>query len=53
LRRTAEPGAFPAEEIKAATNRFLKSLGRDIFQYSNSEGYVGLREIIQRDPEEI
>lgn len=37
---------FPAEEIKAATNKVFSIHGRDIFQYSNSEGYQKLREYI-------
>ncbi|MEC4677072.1 MAG: PLP-dependent aminotransferase family protein [Nitrospirota bacterium] len=37
---------FPAEEIKAATSRVFDIYGRDIFQYSNSEGYPELREYI-------
>jgi 2-aminoadipate transaminase len=39
---------FPAEELKQATNKVFESFGRDLFQYSNSEGYVGLREMIAR-----
>ena len=37
---------FPAEEIKEATNKVFSRHGRDIFQYSNSEGYLKLREYI-------
>lgn len=37
---------FPAEEIREATNKVLGTHGRDIFQYSNSEGYLKLREYI-------
>ena len=37
---------FPAEELKAATDRVFNIHGRDIFQYSNSEGYLKLREYI-------
>jgi 2-aminoadipate transaminase len=37
---------FPAEEIKAATNKVFSIHVRDIFQYSNSEGYQKLREYI-------
>ena len=37
---------FPAEEIKKATNKVFSIRGRDIFQYSNSEGYPELREYI-------
>ena len=37
---------FPAEEIKDATNKVFSIHSRDIFQYSNSEGYLKLREYI-------
>lgn len=37
---------FPAEEIKAATEKVFGIYGRDIFQYSNSEGMLSLREYI-------
>jgi 2-aminoadipate transaminase len=37
---------FPVEEINEATNKVFSSHGRDIFQYSNSEGYLKLREYI-------
>jgi len=37
---------FPAEELKEATNKVFSLHGRDIFQYSNSEGYLKLREYI-------
>lgn len=37
---------FPAEELKKATNKVFDIHGRDIFQYSNSEGYLKLRECI-------
>lgn len=37
---------FPVEEIKAATDKVFSINGRDIFQYSNSEGYLKLREYI-------
>jgi len=30
---------FPVEEIREATNKVFGIHGRDIFQYSNSEGY--------------
>jgi 2-aminoadipate transaminase len=39
---------FPAEELKKAAARVFDVFGRDIFQYSNSEGYPGLREMIAR-----
>jgi len=37
---------FPAEELEVATNKVFRLHGRDIFQYSNSEGYLKLREYI-------
>jgi 2-aminoadipate transaminase len=37
---------FPAEEIKAAASKVFDIFGRDIFQYSDTEGFVGLREMI-------
>jgi 2-aminoadipate transaminase len=37
---------FPAEELKKATNKVFEIFGSDIFQYSNSEGYPGLRTLI-------
>jgi aspartate/methionine/tyrosine aminotransferase len=37
---------FPDEELEAATNKIFRMHGRDIFQYSNSEGYLKLREYI-------
>ncbi len=37
---------FPIEEIRKATNKVFNLHGRDIFQYSNSEGYLKLREYI-------
>lgn len=37
---------FPAEQLKAATNKVFEVHGRDIFQYSTSEGYLRLREYI-------
>jgi 2-aminoadipate transaminase len=37
---------FPAEKLKEATNKVFDIHGRDIFQYSNSEGYLKLREYI-------
>jgi len=39
---------FPAEEIEKATEKVFRTFGRDIFQYSNSEGLLGLREAIAR-----
>jgi 2-aminoadipate transaminase len=37
---------FPAEEIRNATDKVFSIYGRDIFQYSTSEGYLKLREYI-------
>ena len=37
---------FPVEELKAATQKVFDLYGCDIFQYSNSEGHLKLREYI-------
>ena len=37
---------FPTNEIKEATNKVFSVHSRDVFQYSNSEGYLQLREYI-------
>ena len=37
---------FPLEEIKAATAKLLDESGKDVLQYSSSEGYKPLREWI-------
>lgn len=37
---------FPLEEIRAATDKVFTTIGRDVLQYSNSEGYLPLREFI-------
>lgn len=37
---------FPVEALKAATEKVFSAHGRDILQYSNSEGYLKLREYI-------
>ncbi len=37
---------FPADAIKKATERVFQVYGNDCFQYSNSEGYDKLRQII-------
>jgi 2-aminoadipate transaminase len=37
---------FPLEEIKAATAKLLEESGKDVLQYSSSEGYPELREWI-------
>ena len=39
---------FPVENIKIATDRVFDIVGPDLLQYSNSEGYKGLREIISK-----
>ena len=39
---------FPAEEIKRATAKVFEIYGNDIFQYSNSEGDLRLRQYIAR-----
>lgn len=35
---------FPLEEIKKATNKLLEESGKDVLQYSSTEGFVELRE---------
>jgi len=35
-------------ELKAATAKVFDTMGRDVLQYSTSEGFTGLREIIAR-----
>src|SRR5512144_1043078 len=37
---------FPVEEIREATNKVFSIYGRDILQYSSSEGCLKLREYI-------
>lgn len=37
---------FPVEALKAATIKVFDNAGRDALQYTNSEGYAGLREWI-------
>jgi 2-aminoadipate transaminase len=37
---------FPVQELQAATNKVFECAGKDALQYSNSEGYIGLREFI-------
>ncbi len=39
---------FPVEEIKAAAKKVLDDQGRDVLQYSNSEGYIELRKLISQ-----
>lgn len=40
------PGFFPVEEIARASARVLAEDGRNVLQYSTSEGYLPLREFI-------
>ena len=37
---------FPVDELKKATNKVFDAYGRDVCQYSTSEGYLKLREYI-------
>jgi 2-aminoadipate transaminase len=39
---------FPVEEIRAAAVKVMTNQGRDVLQYSNSEGYIELRKWIAR-----
>jgi 2-aminoadipate transaminase len=39
---------FPVEELKKATNKVFEIFGSDPLQYSTSEGYSGLREMIAK-----
>ncbi|MHC4361298.1 MAG: aminotransferase-like domain-containing protein [Planctomycetota bacterium] len=34
---------FPVNELRAAANKVFESAGKEVLQYSNSEGYAGLR----------
>jgi 2-aminoadipate transaminase len=43
---------FPVQELTNATNEVFDIYGRDIFQYSNSEGYLKLREYIAENYKE-
>ncbi|HMB46492.1 MAG TPA: aminotransferase class I/II-fold pyridoxal phosphate-dependent enzyme [Candidatus Methanoperedens sp.] len=40
------PGFFPVEEIARASTKVLADDGRNVLQYSTSEGYLPLREFI-------
>jgi 2-aminoadipate transaminase len=42
------PELFPIEEFKAGAQRLLTSMGRQALQYSTTEGYPPLREMIVR-----
>lgn len=37
---------FPTQELRQATAEVFETFGGDVFQYGNSEGYAGLRELI-------
>jgi 2-aminoadipate transaminase len=39
---------FPVAELKIATNKVFDTMGRDVLQYSSSEGFSGLRELIAK-----
>lgn len=43
---------FPVQELTKATNEVFDIYGKDIFQYSNSEGYIKLREYIAENYKE-
>lgn len=43
---------FPVQELIKATNEVFDIYGKDIFQYSNSEGYIKLREYIAENYKE-
>ncbi|HML27168.1 MAG TPA: PLP-dependent aminotransferase family protein, partial [Methanomethylovorans sp.] len=57
------PGLFPVEEIMSAASKVLSEEGRNVLQYSTTEGYLPLREFIAQrylkksglkiDPDEI
>jgi 2-aminoadipate transaminase len=57
------PGLFPVEEIASAASKVLSDEGRNVLQYSTTEGYLPLREFIAQrylkksglniDPDEI
>jgi len=40
------PDFFPVQEIRRATERVFSKYGPEVLQYSNSEGDIGLRELI-------
>ena len=37
---------YPRQELRQATAEVFETFGGDVFQYGNSEGYAGLRELI-------
>jgi 2-aminoadipate transaminase len=39
---------FPVDELKLAAEKVFETFGTDVFQYSNSEGFTGLREMISQ-----
>ena len=40
------PDFFPENEIAAVCDKLIKESGKDIFQYSTTEGYLPLRKYI-------
>ena len=42
------PISFPIEELQESMNRVITEVGSDAFQYSTTEGHLGLREGIRR-----
>ena len=42
------PGLFPVEEIALASTKVLSEEGRNVLQYSTTEGYLPLREFISQ-----
>lgn len=45
------PDVFPVEEFNAACDRVLQNQGAMALQYSTTEGYLPLREMIARHSE--
>jgi 2-aminoadipate transaminase len=39
---------FPVKELQAAANKVFETAGKEVLQYSNSEGYLKLREYISK-----
>jgi len=39
---------FPVDELKQASLKVFDTFGSDVLQYSNSEGFIGLREMIAK-----
>src|SRR3990172_3978105 len=42
------PDLFPIEEFRTAADRLLTTMGRQALQYSTTEGYPALRDMIVR-----